>query len=537
MTVTHAFTGYGEHAYGALPYGGGTALGSSGFQFTSAIETPDSNGIQFFSTNIGYSICTGYGDHDYGSLAYGSGTKSGSGGVQFDSNVVDEKPGGIQFESLVVDFLNNHGLQFFATNLGYFCPGYGQWDYGTLDYGQTNCEASGGFQFNTVGDDTNSQGFQFQSLIVDFEDSNGIQFEATINQENPYGFQFKAVEADFEDSNGIQFESQIVDFINNQGIQFESTVDAENPQGFQFDAISAEALGFQFTVNLYNTNRLRVMCDFPSRGSSVVGGLNAWGNTIGTGFNWKTNSQLAGDFEIERVNTDIVEEVYRTNSSNTGITLDCDTEIVQGVFLDTLAILNHNFTTSAQLTLIGSNSPTFAPIGVTSSLISRDTNVYHIEEELPLISYRYWRIAIEDGTNTSSILEVGTIVFGAAVIFQGECIIDRIVKRTRHFADSVRTEGFTSVKNDRSIKDAVTLTFEKLEFNKGNFQSLNDIFRTARTSQKCLWIPTPKPTDPSFTERFAVFAKMVEIPEQSHQVMGADEGDYIDLTVELDEAE
>ena len=116
-------------------------------------------------------------------------------------------------------------------------------------------------------------------------------------------------------------------------------------------------------------------------------------------------------------------------------------------------------------------------------------------------------------------------------------MIDRILKRTRHFADSVRTEGFTSVKNDRSIKDAVTLTFAKLEFDKGNFQALAEIFRTARTSQKCLWIPTPSPTDPSFNERFAVFAKMTEIPEQQHLVMGEIEGDFIDLVIELDEAE
>jgi hypothetical protein len=500
MTVSHSFFNYGEHPYGSIPYGAGSATGASGLEFESHVGTSKSEGIQFES------VINGDSSH------------------------------GIQFQSLVEQLVSPHGLQFFATNLGYNCPGYGSFDYGTEDYGLATCYAAGAVQFNREGTIEPGYGFQFSSLISDYLDEKGIQFEVAVDEEDPEGIQFNSfVEA--VKSEGLQFLSQIVDYLNESGLQFESLVNAEDPQGFQFDSISSRSEGFQFIVSLYNTNRLRVICEFPSRGASTTGGgNNAWGNPIGTGNNWATNSQAPGDFEVFRLNTDIVEEVFRTTAV-TGITIDCDTEVAQGVFLDTLSIQNHNMTTSAQITLIGSNSSTFAPIGVTRNLTSRDKDLYHIEEELPLTSYRYWRLSIDDNTNTNGYLEFGTILFGAAIIFQGECIIDRILKRTRHFADSVRTEGFTAVKNDRSIKDAITLTFEKLDFSKGNFQSLSNIFTTARTSQKCLWIPTPSPTDASFTERFAVFAKMTEIPEQSHRVMGPEEGDYIDVTVELDEAE
>lgn len=487
-----------------------------------------------------HSFTSGYGSVPYGSVPYGSGTALASSGLQFEAVTSIQNSEGVQFDVIQDDFLGPQGVSFFATNLGFACLGYGQIPYGSRSYGTPQCEASGGIQFNTTGDAADAEGIQFESLVVDFLNSQGIQFESEIlNFLDAQGIQEESVVADFLKNNGLQYTGQIVNQLNNQALQFEVVItDFLNPQGFQFEAISVKPEGLQFTVNLYNTNRLRILCEFPSRGASVTGGpVNAWGRASGVGRNWLANDQASGDFEDFRLNTDIVEEVWRSDTLITGITLDCDTEVSQGVFLDTLAILNHNLTTSAIVTLIGSINSTFAPIGVTRVLSTREKNIFHIEEDLPFVSFRYWRLQIDDPTNTNSFLEIGTILFGAAQIFQGECMIDRILKRTKHFADSVKTEGFTSVKNDRSIKDAVTITFEKLEFNKGNFQTLNAIFKTARTSQKCLWIPTPSPRDPSFNERFAVFAKLTEIPEQQHQVMGEIEGDFIDLVIELDESE
>ncbi len=533
MTVTHAFTGYGNVPYGSLPYGTGTAQGSTGLQFESVIVSDKDNGLQFESF---------VDDDKANGFELLSIVNTGSNnGLQFESVIPDTlNAQGLQFESLVQEYLDPQGFQFFATNLGYNCLGYGALPYGVGPYGGPICVASGATQFESIVNSLDSNGLQFKANAVDFLEQQGVQFESVIlDYLNNNGIQFESFIVDELNNNGIQFKIQIIDYENPRALQFEAVItDFLNPQGFQFEVLAGLPAGMQFRVNLYNSNRVRILCDFVSRGLDYEPGAptNAWGNDRGTGQSWKTNSQASGDFDINNVNTDIVEFVYRSTTT-TGLQLSCDTEIGQGVFIDTLAILNHNMTTGATINLIGSDTSNFSIIGTTIPLIPRLDNIYYIAETLPLQSFRYWRIDIDDASNTNSYIEIGTIIFGSAQIFQGECIVDRLVKRTRHFADSVRTEGFTSVKNDRSIKTSVSLQFTKLEYSKGNFQALDAIFKSARTSQKCLWIPTPSPTDPSFTERFAVFAKMTEIPEQEHLIMGPDEGDFIDLTVNLDEAE
>jgi len=491
MTVVHSFAGYGEHDYGSQPYGGGTAQGAMGFQFEAVIKEETATGAQFEGKIIDQEAATGL---QFEALVDTTPVL----GIQFESLVLSqEQAAAFQFEGEITPNEFATGVEFFGSNMGFIDCGatYGSTPYGTTPYGKpTLCAALG---------------FQFDAKIV------GTQ--------TPTGFQFDAQITDVQVPIGIQFEGKIIDFPGATGLQFES--------------IATSPLGLQFTINLYNTDRLRVLCEFPSRGAATGSGTNAWGNAIATGQNWLASSTKAGDFGVNNLNTDIVEQIWRSDDGVvTGINLDCDTEIAQGVFLDTLAILNHNLTTSATVNVIGSNSATFTPVGTTFVLNVRPDNIFHIESVLPLSSFRYWRISIDDSTNPDGFISIGTIVFGAAIIFQGECLVDRILKRSRHFADTVRTEGFTSVKNDRALKNSVRLDFRSLDFNKGNFKALSNIFKTTRTSQKCLWIPTPSLSDPTFMERFAVFAKLVEIPEESHNVKGPDL-DFIDLTLDLDEAE
>ncbi len=286
----------------------------------------------------------------------------------------------------------------------------------------------------------------------------------------------------------------------------------------EVDRKQANAVRAQINFQLYNTFNLRVLNEFPSRGSD--------------GTNWTANTTATGDFSVNNLNTDIVEQVWRSDTGDvSGITLSCDTEVSQGIFLDTLAVLNHNFTTSASVVLQGSNDSGFASIGFTETLdVLDEPNLYYISPTLPTTSYRYWRFLISDSTNTADYLQVGTIVFGSAVIFQGETIVDRVRRRTVHFADKVRTEAFTNVSNDRALKFAVVMQFKNLNYTQGNYSSIREVFLMARTSLKCLWIPTP-----DIPERFAVFGKISEIPEEEHNVKGEDE-DYVDFTLEVDES-
>ena len=279
---------------------------------------------------------------------------------------------------------------------------------------------------------------------------------------------------------------------------------------------SAYKLNSQILFAIYNTTNLRILCDFPSRGTS------------GTNWSVVAGGTASGDRGINNVNTDIVEQVYR--SLNTTITLQCDTQISQGIFNDTLAILGHNFTTSAIVTLQGSNDISFSSIPLSETLFVEKENMYWIAEYLPLVSYRYWRLLINDSTNTDGYIEIGTIVFGPSIIFSGECFTDQVVRRKTHFADRIRTEGYSAVSNDRALKRAVSLTFRKLNYLRANYSSLISVVDTARTSLKCLWIPTPQ-----YASRFAVFGKLSEIPVENHQAI-SETADYIDMDVNVDEA-
>jgi len=283
----------------------------------------------------------------------------------------------------------------------------------------------------------------------------------------------------------------------------------------QVTRIQAVVMRTQILRALYNTKLIRILHKFPSRGTS---GVN-WTIVVG--------STAAGDFALNNVNTDIVEQVWRATS--TSATIQCDTEIAQGIFLDTLAILNHNLTTSATVQLQASNSSIFATTPYAQNLITELTDMFWIEPYLPLTSYRYWRFVINDPTNTSAI-QIGTIVFGSSIIFNGECIVDQVQKRKIHFSDKVKTEGFTNVSNDRALKKALSFSFKSLDYTLENYQNLNEVIDYIRTTLKALWI-----LDPRLTSRFAVFGKMPEIPAENHRVLGATL-DYIDIDVTVDES-
>jgi hypothetical protein len=301
------------------------------------------------------------------------------------------------------------------------------------------------------------------------------------------------------------------------GGQFLSRI-FEHPQslGVQFKSIIGFGLPTQFRSVLYNTTNLRIMVNFPSRGT--------------TGLNWTANTTATGDFSPNNLNTDIVEQVWRSGSTVSGIQIVCDTEIPQGVFLDTLAILNHNLTQSANVQLIGSNSPTFATVGVVVPLTISRTNTFYISPELPINGYRYWKITIDDVTNTSGYLQIGTIVFGDSIIMSGECFVNPIQMKQTHYSDKIYTEGFTNASNDRGVKRKIGLDFRSLNFSGGNYLKLQEVFDIARTNLKGLWIPTP-----GYPSRYAAFGKLTDLPQETHTDNG-ESADYVDLSVEVDES-
>lgn len=299
---------------------------------------------------------------------------------------------------------------------------------------------------------------------------------------------------------------------------------SQNEQYITFDSILASqvelvrvlALPSQVRYALYNIQRTRFLCEFPSRGIS--------------GTNWTATSEEPGDFSINNVNNDIVEFYWRTATGTTSATITCDTELPQGVFNDTTALLNHNLTRGAQVTMQGSNDAGFVTVGFEETITWTERDLFYIAPELPKESFRYWRFNFADPSNPDGFIRIGTIVFGASNVFQGECATDQIVYGRRQFVDQVFTEGHTNVQNDRGQKRYLTLDFQSLNAGLRNYRLLQELFEEYGVTHKCLWIVVP--TDPS---RFAVFAKLNQLPQQTHNWKGEDY-DLVDLTLELDES-
>lgn len=304
--------------------------------------------------------------------------------------------------------------------------------------------------------------------------------------------------------------------------------------GSQAEIVKIQPMAFSAEIAIYNATNLRIMCEFASRGATAGTGNNSWGNPIAEGLNWQSTSiepSPTDDFDVSNLNSDIVEQVFRSATGALNLTITCDTEISQGIFNDTLSMLNTNLTSGATVRLEASNTSNFSSVDFSENLsVGFGGDVVYIAPELPTIRYRYWRIAIEDPTNTDNFVSIGCVLFGTSVILHQECFVDRVDLEPVNFTDGVLTEAFTSVQNDRGIKNKLKLDFRNLNYNKINFSNMLNLFDFARTTLKCLWIPTPQ-----YPHRFMTFGKLTTIPRQSHNVKG-ENADYVNMTINVDEA-
>lgn len=386
------------------------------------------------------------------------------------------------------------------------------------------------FQTSVINTQDDVTALQTTFAITD-EHSVGFQFDARNTQDKALGAQIKRLFNGKEKAKGISFRSsKSLAHLECPGNGYLNDVPYLTtyqylapffcvPMGVQFTAVKEESRAFQFRSALYNTTNLRILVDFPSRGT--------------TGTNWtatSTQTSSTNSFSVNNLNTDIVEQYWRSATGITSVTITCDTQLPQGVYLDTLALLNHNLSGSASIILEGSNDSSFATIPVSISLNYEANNMYYIAPTLPLNPYRYWRLNITDNGSADNFLRIGTIVFGSAVIFTNESFVDRVNFGQRQFVDQVYTEGFTNVSNDRGKKKFLGLEFRNLAYAKANFQSMREIFDYAGVTLKCLYIPVPQQAS-----RFAVFGKLSDIPAEQHNYKGAD-ADYVDFTINVDES-
>lgn len=289
--------------------------------------------------------------------------------------------------------------------------------------------------------------------------------------------------------------------------------------GVELEVATRKGIGVELNVKNYNDLRLRVMCEIPSRGD---------------GTSWTANSTLASttsSFDVNNVNDDLIENVWRSNNIITGIQLNCDAGAGNSIFVDTIFFLNHNLTSSAAVQMLGSDDPTFTVIGQTLDLtITEDDEFIYIAEEFPLAGFRYWRINIDDNTNSNAFLQFGVIGFGESEVFETDCFILPVEHEETDYVDVMKTEAFTNIMNERARRNAVKLVFKNIVYDSQDHQRFVRIFDFAGVTLKCLWVPTPQ-----FPYRYMTFAKMKKLPRFRDNVISKT-GDYVSFTVETDEA-
>lgn len=427
---------------------------------------------------------------------------------------------GMQAWMFVEDALASIGMSAKADTLRHaLCEKYLLQPYLSYEYLTECMQAFMGMQVLTRSGHENAQGMEVLAVVGE-DQAPGMQAHMIVNVEDSQGMQ---VEAEIREivAKGMQAQMVVNDYAP-VSMQAEMRIDTQENNGMQTQMLKVRRSGMQSTMVIYNITQLRMMCEFPSRGTAALGGNN-----------WVASSTATGDFLPKNVNTDIVEQVWRSGAGAALQTLTCDTGLPQGVPIDTIAILNHNLTRSATVQVQGSNDNFATPPNITFDLNVETLNMYFISPEFPKLAgqNRYWRFIFQDFTNPAGYIQVGTILFGVSEIFSVlECFTNPLVFGYKHFKDSIPTEGFTNVSNDRALKRYLRLDFSKLNFFAGNFRIINDMLLFARTSLKCLVIPTPE-----YPSRFAVFAKLAQMPEISHTSLDATT-EYIDLSLEWDES-
>lgn len=408
------------------------------------------------------------------------------------------------------------GSPYLGSNIGYLSTQYLSGQY--INY-SVIC-AKLGFESKIIIDAYKPTGFE-AGFSIDALKATGFEAMASIDSSSALGFEgLLSIDA----VNAVGFEALIaIDALKATGFEALLEIDAQTPQGFEALVLFTKPTGMSAFIKLYNIDKLRVLASFDSRG--VTNG------------NWtvQQGGTAPGDYSIDNINNDVWEHVYR--SQDITITIDCDTGPNSDSRPDTFWFGNHNFTSGALITVLGSLEPNFVSPRWSFQFqsVPKEQAYYLVPvDDFPLDNVRYVRFIIDDQGNADGYLQFAHLIFGASEVLVGDCITENISKKYTDYKDALETEGFTSQMNHRALRKRVGFSLQKLDYNKGNYQKLVDnVFLEARTDLKCLWIPYPR-----YPTRFGVFAKMVEIPEESHELRGAadEDLDFVSFDITLDES-
>jgi hypothetical protein len=181
--------------------------------------------------------------------------------------------------------------------------------------------------------------------------------------------------------------------------------------------------------------------------------LNPGGNVV------SVTSTAPGDHDKLNLTTPALRETWRS----TGVADFQEIVIAttdRTISPDCFAVLNHNLTSLAVVTVTGSQTLDFTG-GVEVAMLWTKKHMVLLQDYG--VAYRYWRFKILDPTNGCGFIELGGIRIGKTLTFiNNEDITDDISVTPSDKAYKTQTEGFFRAFNQRVIVNQVQVNFSQL---------------------------------------------------------------------------
>jgi hypothetical protein len=297
----------------------------------------------------------------------------------------------------------------------------------------------------------------------------------------------------------------------------------------QFDISASTAYHMEFRQMSYNLTQLRILWEIASDGNTSLN-------------NYTTSSYAGTGYEVVNLRSDFIERAWRTTAC-TSEWFQFDAGVGNTIGIDTSAIIGHNLTNNAVITVYGygdafSNAPAtdadwYALTPEFSMTVQPNyANIYYIATVSAASKYRHWRVLIQDPSNTDGFISVGRFVAGESLVFdtRENMTMDVDYSQT-NYKDELKLNGFSSISNNRALRSRLRLGFDNLDMESNdNYAQLQRMLTYCRDTLKALVIP-----DPRRPYRYTVYSKLSQMPQEKHRFID-DATSYATFDLEFDEA-
>ncbi len=217
-----------------------------------------------------------------------------------------------------------------------------------------------------------------------------------------------------------------------------------------------------------------------------------------------------GDFSKTNLTTTALRESWRSaavdvvqriviQANNTANPIDC------------FAILNHNFTEDAIITLQANTVDNWSAPPFSHVLAWNEKHIIYNAQANS--AYEYWRVSVLDPGNACGFLEIGRLVGGTCLSMDtddGEDITDDITVSQDDLAYQMKTEGFFRASNERVQIEKLSIKFDRIgadpAASRTNYLALKAMFREVGTTFPFLTIVDS--SDPYFILIWGQFTNM-----------------------------